>query len=483
MLKKFILGITIAFILFFVPTVLSAEPPKPETTPPGQAAAEVPPGTIEAALTFSDDWVILSAITTPLPTIGKMDEGFIPLPNEKNPQGYRCSAQQKTVQLDMDGDGAYDSELEKKENFVTYKIKYQNGVQLNYRMRVFIKGASKTILSDGSVSQPIWAYQRACFLTAKTSLDTFVIIDDNNNGNFSDYGQDALVIGASNKQAIPLSSIIPIKGKFYTLKVEVINEIPEESKKNPKFSGMKLVLTPYTDDTGKIDATKNLKPPKDKVPSVIVRRGNDVFLQLAQKGETTVPTGEYYLASAIFDNRIRVRLGEKSFTAVEKGKTSAPKWGGPFKLVVNPYCEKGGEIIFVQPATSNTGPAYAPKSKDCQFIKMNFPTVIGSLGEEYYTPEEFQDEIGTTFPEKVSFFNVEIKDKKSEQKPFNKGVSPYTDRWIPTDLTGPLYKKTPFWESYRCPIERYYGPVIVKVWVSCPIFGDLIFEQEVQVPE
>ena len=471
MLKKFILGLTITFSVafsFLVPIVSSGtdEPSKSET--------------IEAALTFSDDWAFLSGITTPLPAIGKVDGGFIPLPNEKNPQGYRCSAQQKTVQLDMDGDGAYDTDLKDKENFVTYQIKYPNGVQLNYRMRIFIKKVSLDIYGS---SQTVWAYQRACFLTAKTSLETLAIIDDNNNGNFGDYGQDALIIGAGKKQAIPLSSIIPLKGKFYTLKVEVIKEIPEESKKNPKFSGMKLVLTPYAGDGGKIDATKNLKPPKDKIPNIIVRRDNDVFIQLAEKGETTVPTGEYRLESAVFGSRIRVRLSEKSFTTVEKDKTSLPKWGGPFKLVVSPYCEKGGEIIFVQPATSNSGPALANKAKDCPFIKMNFPTLIGSLGEEYYTPEEFQEEIGNTFPEKVSFFNVEIKPPKSEQKPFNKGVSPFTDRWIPTDLTGTLYRKTPYWESYRCPIEKYHGPVIVKVWVSGPAFGDLVFEQEVQVTE
>lgn len=473
LLKKFILGITIAFIPFLLPTVSSetAEPPKSET--------------IEAALNFSDDWTFLSSITTPLPTIGRVDTGFISLPNDKNPQGYRCSAQQKTVQLDVDGNGSYDNELEKKDNFVTYKIKYQNGVQLNYRMRVFIKGASKSIYTDGSTSQPVWAYQRACFLTAKTPLDALVIIDDNNNGYFGDYGQDAIIIGAANKQAIPLSSIIPIKGKFYTIKVEVITEIPEESKKNPKFSGMKLVLTPYTGDMGKIDVTKNLKPPKEKISNIIIKRDTDIFLQLAERGETTVPTGEYYLVSAVSGSRIRVRLGEKSFTAVEKGKTSAPKWGGPFKLEVKPYCEKGGAIIFVQPFTQTTGPAYAPKSKDCPFIKMNFPALIGSLGEEYYIPDEFQDEVGNTFPEKVSSFNVEIKTKNtaSEQRTFNKGVSPYTDRWIPIDLSGPLYQKTPFWESYRCPIERYLGPVIVKVWVSGPAFGELISEQEVQVTE
>ncbi|MFH1232238.1 MAG: hypothetical protein V1709_12165, partial [Planctomycetota bacterium] len=95
LLNKFILLITIVFIPFLVPTVLSRadEPAKSET--------------IEAALTFSNDWAFLSETTTPLPTIGKVDTGFIPLPNAQSPQGYRCSARQKILQLDVDGDGSY----------------------------------------------------------------------------------------------------------------------------------------------------------------------------------------------------------------------------------------------------------------------------------------------------------------------------------------------------------------------------------------
>jgi hypothetical protein len=464
MINKLIFVITIMFIPFWEMN-LATESPKSET--------------IETLLTYSEDWSFLSGVSTPFSIFGRMDDEYVKLPNGQNTSGFRCSAEHNLVRLDTDGDDNFDSEIKGKEDFVTYKIKYSDGGQLNYRMRIF----NKSIVSGQS---PMWFYQRACFLTAKTPIETFILIDDNNNGYFNDNGEDAVIIGTGNKQSIPLSSIIQVKGKFYTLKVERLQEIPEGSKKAANIVPVKLQLTPYRGSTGKIDFVKNLKPPKDLPQNIVIRRDNDVFFQWLGKGDAVIPAGEYYLVSAIFSKRIRARSSEKPLVVVEENKVASPKWGGPFRLHLNPYCEKGGGLTIVIPPAYLTAPQYTTKYMDCPFIKMKFPKVLGSSGEEYYATDEFKDEKGNAFPDGgVSFFNVEIRPKGSltNQKPLNKGITPPADKWIPVDLSGLVEKAPPFWESYRCPIEKYRGIVLVKVWTSSSIFGDLSFEHEVEITE
>ncbi|MFH1230451.1 MAG: hypothetical protein V1709_03025 [Planctomycetota bacterium] len=443
---------------------------------------------IEGRLIYSDDWSFLSDVTTPLPIITQIKENYVTLPNSQNPKGYHCTSEKDKVRLDMDGDYLFDTELKDKENFITYKIKYPNGLPLDYRMRIFSK---TSIQSSQTVTRtyPTWYYQRACYMTVKTPLENFTVIDDNNNGYFNDYGKDAIIIGTAGKQAVPLSSIIMVKGKYYNLQVESVLEIPKDAKNIPNYTGMVLILTPYNGDTGKIDIMSNFKAPKDSPQTAIIRRDNDAFLQLTNKGSVVVPTGNYYLVSAVLNKRVHVRGGDKTLGKVEKDKTLLPKWGSPFKLNLNPYCEKGGDIpiiIQVPDSLSNTTLAtYTPKHMDCPFIKMQFPTVTGLLGEEYYATDEFKDDKGLAFPDGgVVFFKVEIrpKDAPPNQKTINATVgNAYVQKWIPMDLSSQAKQVAPFWEYYRCPIEKYRGKVIVKVSAQSRMFGDLLFEQEVDV--
>ena len=442
---------------------------------------------IESRLTYSDDWAFLSNVTTPFPTITQIKENqvnYVTLPNPQNPLGYHCDAEQNKVKLDMNGDYLFDTELKNRENFVVYKIKYPNGVQLDYRMRIFAKSQSTY-----TGTQTTWLYQRACYMIVKTPLETFTIIDDNNNGYFNDYGKDAIIIGSSNKNAAPLSSIIMVKGKYYNLQVESLLEIPEGAKNIHNYTGMVLRLTPYKGDTGKIDLMKNCNAAKDLPQSIIIRRDNDIFFQLPSRGSEVVPTGNYYLVSAILNKRVYVRGSDTILGTIEKDKTIYPKWGGPFKLNLHPYCEKGGDIpTIVQVADSMSATSlatYTPKHMNCPFIKMKFPTVTGLLGEEYCAADEFKDERGLAFPDgKVSSFKVEIRPKGSSDKPINKITgNPYVESWRLIDLSSQIKRAAAFWEDYRCPIERYRGKVIVKVSVLSQMFGDLLFDQEVEVKE
>jgi hypothetical protein len=478
LMPKVISGVVLACLcLAAMPGALGADKKTEESQP------------VEGRLIYSDDWSFLSGLAAPMAPVQRIkdnDTTMINLPNPKNPKGFRCLADQGKLELDTDGDGAYDAIIKNKENFVVYKIQYPNGVQLNYQMRFFARPPTPYD------TQNAWYCQRACFMTVKTSLGDFTLIDDNNNGYYNDYGQDSIIIGTMDKKAIPLSAVIKVKGKFYALHIESLSEIPEDAKKMANYTGMVLRLEPYEGATGRINLVQNLNPPKDPPETIFIRSGNDIFFQLG-KETAVVPAGEYWLVSAVFTKRIHAGKSESSLGAVEKDKVLAPKWGGPFKLNLKPYCEFGGEIpIINRPVTSESRPiplpilsTYTPKYIDCPFIKMNLPSITGALGEEYYASDEFKDEKGWAFADGgVSLFNVEIrpKDAQSNQRPINKTVGNYyVEKWIPVDLSSQGRKAAPFWEPYRCPIEKYHGAVIVRVTIPSKIFGSLLFEQEVMV--
>ncbi|MEW6026633.1 MAG: hypothetical protein AB1599_05005 [Planctomycetota bacterium] len=433
---------------------------------------------IEAELVYSDDWNILSKITTPLPTFTQINNNYVTLPNPENKKGFRCTAEPGKARLDVDGDDEYETDIKGKEQFVAYKIKYPNELQANYKIRVFISGKTPG-------NEPMWSYQRACFMTAKTSVETFILIDDNTNGYYGDYGKDAIAIGSS-KEASPFSSVIRVKGKFYKVEVRTAEEITATDMKNPKYTGMKLRLVPHSDETGKINMVKNLKPPKGAAQSIVVRRGEDTFFMVSNKGDDILPVGEYFLVSAIFTPRVRARTSEKPIATIEAGKTVAPKWGAPFKLEISAYCEKGGtEIIVIPPATLKP-PEDVSKNLECPFIKTEFPKILGSFGEEYYAPDEYKDEGGYALADEgVTSFDVDIRPKGAPagDKPLNKRGNPFTDRWIQKDMSGLVQKSIPYWVTYRCPIERYRGVVVFKVKTKSAVFGELSFEKEIEVTE
>src|SRR3989339_1469794 len=186
-------------------------------------AAEV----IEGNLVYSDDWNVLSKINTPLPVITQINynNNHVTLPNPENPKGFLCVAEPSQARFDTDGDDEYDTVAKRKEEFVKFKIKYPNELQMNYKIRVFISGKAQAGGQAGAIEwSSLWSYQRACFMTVKTSIGIFTLIDDDTNGYYGDYGKDAIVIGSA-KQAEPLSSIIIVKGKFYKLEVVTLPEV------------------------------------------------------------------------------------------------------------------------------------------------------------------------------------------------------------------------------------------------------------------
>lgn len=433
----------------------------------------------EYPMTYSDDWKILKDIVTANPQIVDISNNYVPLPNpkDKDKKGYRCGAGGKTASLDTDGDGKLDKELKDKENFIDYRVDYDNnGPALPYRLRVWQRAIRKV----GKDEWPTWAFQRACCMQGKTPIETFTLIDDNNNGYYDDYGEDAVVIGSS-KQAEALSSVIAVKGKLYEFKVDM--------------TGAKISLKEYTGPVGKIDVFKGFNMPNQKPERVVIAGDNDTYFNVPLQSKMFIlPAGEYRLWLASINKRIKVRAGpDATFVKVEesdpkqdKDKLVVLKWGAPFKLLPEPKSERGGTLVKIIPPAQLVAPKRESTPLEFPFIKMDLPKIIGAAGEEYYAPPEFKGEydVGALPDPSIIEFKVEISDKEhKDAKPLNKIGNPLVDNWIQVDMSGLVVKSPPWWEKYQCPMYNFRGTVVLKMSAKSSIFGELKFEGEVEVEE
>ncbi|MFH1227913.1 MAG: hypothetical protein V1701_08425 [Planctomycetota bacterium] len=453
---------------------------KPKNDQPEKTWTEYP-------MTYSSDWKVLKDIATINPQIMDITNNTkVPLPNlkAKDKKGFRCSAGGKTAQLDVDGDNTLEKDLQDKENFVTYKIDYDDGTApVPYVLRVWQKSVRKV----GKDEIPAWAFQRACFMQGKTPLGDFILIDDNNNGYYDDFGEDSIIIGSgATKQVELLSSIINIKGKFYECKTH--------------YSGNKLSLKEYTEPLGKVDMLSGFNFPKQKIDRVVIGGVDNVYFNVPlQTKSIPLPVGEYYLYSAILSNgKFKVKGNPDAKFKIEnsdpktdkdKGKPMVFSWGAPFKFMAEPICEKGGVLGKMTAAGSYVAPKREDKPLDCPFVKMELPKILGCKDEEYITTEIVRDDNGrqtdTMADITLTKIAVEIVDKniKKDPKPLNKIGNMHVDSWIQVDLSGLVEKSIPFWEKYQCPLYDFRGTVIIRLTTKSSLFGDLKYESELEITD
>ncbi|MEK7449924.1 MAG: hypothetical protein AAB019_10650, partial [Planctomycetota bacterium] len=341
-----------------------------------------------------------------------------------------------------------------------------------------------------------WYYRRAGFMKGTVEGEPVVLIDDNSNGHYNDFGQDALLIGRG-KEAGLLSFLVFIKGKYYEFRSEQ--------------SGTSIWLREYQGALGKIDVKSKLNFKKVKPPNFIILTNKDTYLLISTKEKTAVaPVGEYQLYLAVLTDRIRVRHGNLPLIKIEADKVTVLDWGEPFKLACEPLLVKGGEVIdlikpwdtweanqaaqgfdlgevsqnkldalniLVKSEENPTPPEFSRQKLDCPFIKVDLPKIYGPNGEEYFGNSEMKTPAEYCFPDiAITYFNVEISAKETVGKIkkgqlINKIGKYFVDNWRPP------------WTIYQCPMNDYRGPVTVKIWIKSGLFGDLIFEQEMVVKD
>jgi hypothetical protein len=257
---------------------------------------------------------------TPNPAISRVRPGSggrlsLPLPS-KDGMGFVFQETRRGPYIDLNGDGKIDAPVK---GVVTLATSYEDGAS---RYALVIKK-----------NKDSWTYERRCVMAGKALGYPFVLIDDNNNGRYDEYGVDAMVVGRS-KAAHCLSRMVNIKGKLYHFKTTA--------------SGKKVWLKPYDGAAGTLNLQKGFRV-SGKLFWAIVQQGDNYFNMAGHKKGLRVPAGSYHF----FGGRVghnpnvscRITRGGMSTLDVEKDKNLILKWGSPGKIKFT-YTHTGGKLVI-----------------------------------------------------------------------------------------------------------------------------------------
>lgn len=226
---------------------------------------------------------------------------------------FRAQLDGTSLALDTDGDGSFDTKVAPKGGVILL-VKGQKRVAIRLR------------------SKPDWSFAPASVKTGKIAGTKVRFIDQNNNGRFNDFGEDAMVVGIG-KTASFLSEVISVKGKLFTLKMT-----PD---------GSKVAYAPYEGETSSIDF-KVLT--KGKVLAAVLKStdGKYSFDISRAKTSLTVPTASYNVHSGLLSfggNKVSVRTGDAKPMALKAGGHEEVRFGGPVRVEFD-YHIAGGKYHF-----------------------------------------------------------------------------------------------------------------------------------------
>ena len=269
-------------------------------------------------------------------------KGALPFPTSTG-GNMQIECQKATIRVDANGDGNVRNDRPCNDSqtgtVIRFKFKYADGSEGDYASRIHYEMSCHEI-----------RWERACYREATAYGQKIILVDDSNNGKYTDALQDGLVIG---NRVSYVSPVVIIDGELYDFKTD--------------DAGSKIWLKKYTGATGKI----NLKM-LPALRSMIVGDSNRC-LQLAggKDGSVTVPPGTYQVICgkvASGTNTALIGKGDtKPITVSENGEAELT-WGPPvkldFKAVANKVKDK--------------------KGKEEKELTLSVPRLLGVGGEEYY---------------------------------------------------------------------------------------------------
>jgi len=224
--------------------------------------------------------------------------------------------------LDRDGDGECDSKVEPLERgqtaLMVFRPRDARGEECTYAVR---------LRSDGQ-----WSYSASGAMVGELGGTRIALIDQNNNGRFADFGQDALVVGRGRAAGF-LSRVIDVDGELYS--IEVTDD------------GRHVEATPFEGETGVLDLGSELES-KARMRAVVVKSTDgELSFELSQAKEgLRVPAGKYTIHSgtvALGKGRALLAPGRSRPITVTAGETTTLEWGGPLEAELR-YARRGEEL-------------------------------------------------------------------------------------------------------------------------------------------
>lgn len=223
-----------------------------------------------------------------------------------------------TLRIDTDADGTLDVNTVDDEAVVSLKV--QRGDET-------FKYAVRLIDRQG------WHYRSTGVLEGRVGSTRIRLIDQNNNGSFSDVGVDAMIVGRS-QHASFLSEVVSIDGQLQRITID--------DRANT------LRLEPYSGKRGRFRLAKC--ETKAKVLSAVIQSADARYsfdLADAESG-IELPTGHYAIvtgALGIGESRVSFETGRSQMLSIRSGEEASLNWGGPVAAEFA-YQRQGDELVL-----------------------------------------------------------------------------------------------------------------------------------------
>lgn len=226
---------------------------------------------------------------------------------------FKAKLDGTALEIDTDGDGKPDTKVVGKKDDAGNKSALvtlsgvRDGKEFRYTARLVDNGKGWQFAASGAMVGMI----------DKTKVQ---LIDQNNNGNYNDIGEDAMIVGRS-KIATFLSQTVNVGGELFTINVSA--------------DGTNLEYSPFEGEIGTLDLKSEMET-QGKLVSAIVKStdGQHCFDLARVRSGMKVPAGDYRLQSGqlgLAKAAAFVRAGRMKAIEVNANETTKVAWGGPLK--------------------------------------------------------------------------------------------------------------------------------------------------------
>jgi hypothetical protein len=156
-------------------------------------------------------------------------------------KSFVTEIQGTALAIDTNADGKVDSWAKGTAGYATLKGRTTEGTPLRYAVRLRNAGG--------------WHYASSGVMEGRVRGTVIRLIDQNNNGRYNDYGQDAMIVGKGSTASF-LSRIINLAGSLYQV------EVSED--------GSTATTTPFVGESGTINLRGQFQSKGGKLVSAII---------------------------------------------------------------------------------------------------------------------------------------------------------------------------------------------------------------------
>jgi hypothetical protein len=260
-------------------------------------------------------WNIVLPKETFTPVVGKL-----PIAHAGG-DGFEAVIDGTALSIDANGDGKVgDVKAKGTGGMVTLKGETADGKKLYYTARLINNGT--------------WSFATSGAMVGKVAGMELQLIDQNNNGRYNDFGEDAMIVGNGDAASF-LSKVVSIKGELFEITVTE--------------NGDEITARPFQGETGTLNLYEGFESKGKLAAAVVVSEDGAYSFELAgdRKG-LVVPIGQYRIASGLIlkgKETVKVRSGKSRPITVVANDSSVVEWGGPLRAEFT-YARQGEKVTF-----------------------------------------------------------------------------------------------------------------------------------------